>query len=152
MAFLAGLYASTRLEELAQTGWPEVAKRDFLNQQFRAQHQHYMHHYAGAQWLIVESDAAAVGRLYFVHWPQEIRIIDIALMPAARNKGFGSALLQDLIDEAISAGKSVSIHVERMNPALSLYARLGFQQVEDKGVYLLMAHQGGHADPSRALT
>lgn len=151
MAFLAGLYASTRLEELAQTGWPEVAKRDFLNQQFRAQHQHYMRHYAGAQWLIVESDAVAVGRLYFVHWPKEIRIIDIALMPAARNKGFGSALLQDLIDEAISAGKSVSIHVERMNPALSLYARLGFQQVEDKGVYLLMAHPGGHADPSRAL-
>ena len=149
--FLSALYASTRMEELAQTGWPETAKRDFLNQQFLAQHQHYMRHYPGAQWLIVECDAAAAGRLYFVHWPQEIRIIDIALMPEARGKGFGTALLEDIIEDAISAGKAVSIHVERMNPALSLYRRLGFQEIEDKGVYLLMEHPGGQADPTHTL-
>ena len=38
-----------------------------------------------------------------------------------------------------AAGKPVSIHVERFNPELRLYARLGFRQVEDKGVYLLMS-------------
>lgn len=151
MAFLADLYASTRMEELAQTNWPEAAKRDFLNQQFLAQHQHYMRHYAGARWLIVECDAAAAGRLYFVHWPREIRIIDIALMPEARGKGFGTALLEDIIDEAISAGKAISIHVDRMNPALSLYRRLGFQEIEDKGVYLLMEHPGGQADPTHTI-
>jgi hypothetical protein len=32
----------------------------------------------------------------------------------------------------------LSIHVERFNPALRLYERLGFREVEDKGVYLLM--------------
>ncbi len=151
MVFLAALYTSTRMEELAQTGWPEAAKCGFLNQQFLAQHQHYMRHYAGAHWLIVECDATAVGRLYFVHWPQEIRIIDIALMPEARGKGFGTALLEDVIEEAISAGKAISIHVERMNPALSLYRRLGFQEIEDKGVYLLMEHPGGAADPTHTI-
>jgi ribosomal protein S18 acetylase RimI-like enzyme len=134
--FLADLYASTRMEELAQTGWPETAKRDFLDQQFTAQHAHYMRHYPGAEWLIVEREEAAIGRLYFAHWTRECRIIDIAFIPDARNKGFGSAVLGDLVDRV--GEKIVSIHVERMNPALSLYRRLGFEIAEDKGVYLLL--------------
>jgi hypothetical protein len=73
--FLADLYASTRMEELAQTGWPETAKRDFLDQQVTAQHAHYMRHYPGAEWLIVEREEAAIGRLYFAHWTRECRII-----------------------------------------------------------------------------
>jgi hypothetical protein len=32
----------------------------------------------------------------------------------------------------------VSIHVEKLNPAMGLYRRLGFICVEDKGVYDLM--------------
>ena len=124
------------MEELAQTGWPEAAKGDFLGQQFTAQHTHYMRHYPGAEWLVVEHEAAAIGRLYFVHWTRECRIIDIAFMPQARNRGFGSAVLGDLIDQAEE--KVISIHVERMNPALSLYRRLGFETAEDKGVYLLL--------------
>ena len=39
------------------------------------------------------------------------------------------------------AGKPLRIHVERMNPALGLYERLGFEQVEDRGVYWLMEWQ-----------
>ena len=135
-SFLAELYASTRMEELAPTGWPETAKRDFLAQQFTAQHTHYMRHYPDAVWLIVEYNAAAIGRLYFVHWPRECRVIDIAFLPTARGKGFGSAVLDDLIEQA--GEKIVSIHVERMNPALSLYRRLGFEIADDKGVYLLL--------------
>ena len=87
------LYASTRREELAQTGWPESAKEAFLGQQFTAQHAHYMRHYPDAEWLVVEREAAAIGRLYFVHWSRESRI---TFMPQARNRGFGSAVLGDL--------------------------------------------------------
>ncbi|WP_245262846.1 GNAT family N-acetyltransferase [Mesorhizobium sp. LSHC432A00] len=47
-------------------------------------------------------------------------------------------MLADLIDEAAAAGKSVSIHVEKNNPARRLYKRLGFTVAEDKGVYDLM--------------
>ncbi|MCV3238429.1 GNAT family N-acetyltransferase [Mesorhizobium sp. ZC-5] len=139
--FLADLYASTRMEELAQTGWPEQAKREFLAQQFTAQHAHYMRHYSGAEWLVVERGGSAIGRLYFVHWARECRIIDIAFLPRARHKGFGTAALRDLIDQA--GDRTVSIHVERMNPALALYRRLGFEIAEDKGVYLLLERRRG---------
>jgi ribosomal protein S18 acetylase RimI-like enzyme len=42
------------------------------------------------------------------------------------------------MDEAAAAGKAVTIHVEKNNPAMRLYRRLGFRTEEDKGVYDLM--------------
>ena len=46
--------------------------------------------------------------------------------------------LRDLMDEAAAAGKDVSIHVAKFNPAMRLYRRLGFAIEDDKGVYDLM--------------
>jgi ribosomal protein S18 acetylase RimI-like enzyme len=43
--------------------------------------------------------------------------------------------MQDLIDEADAAGKAVSIHVEKNNPARRLYERLGFVVAGEQGVY-----------------
>lgn len=139
--FLSDLYASTRWGELAPTGWHDAQKREFLAQQFAAQHAHYMQHYPQAEWLLIEKAGADVGRLYVVQWPRELRIIDIALIPAARRLGIGSAVLGDLIARA--AGNPVTIHVERANRALSLYRRLGFREIEDKGVYLLLERPHG---------
>jgi len=70
--------------------------------------------------------------------PAKIRIIDIALLPEHRGNGVGTSLLRDLLAEGESGGKRVTIHVERFNPALRLYERLGFSVAEDKGVYLLL--------------
>jgi ribosomal protein S18 acetylase RimI-like enzyme len=67
-----------------------------------------------------------------------IRIIEIALLPEHRRAGIGTKLLRELQDEARTAGKALTIHVEKFNPALRLYQRLGFQQIEDKGVYLFL--------------
>lgn len=137
--FLSRLYASTRMEELAVTSWTDAQKSAFLDMQYQAQHAHYRKHYPEADWLVVERDSEDIGRLYIERWPSQHRIIDIAFLPAHRRKGYGSALLRDLIDEAWLAGKSTSIHVEKNNPARRLYVELGFTVVEDKGVYDLMA-------------
>jgi GNAT superfamily N-acetyltransferase len=138
LPFLSRVYASTRAEELAVTSWTEAQKTAFLDMQFRAQHTHYIKHYSQADWLVVMSGAADIGRLYVERWRNQYCIIDISLLPAFRRKGFGAALLSDLIDEASAAGKAVSIHVEKNNPARRLYTRLGFVVTEDMGVYDLM--------------
>ena len=93
-----------------------------------------MRHYPGAEWLVVEREAAAIGRLYFVHWSRESRIR--LLHAAGPQQGFRFGGSWGSVDEAKE--KVISIHVERMNPALSLYRRLGFETAEDKGVYLLL--------------
>jgi RimJ/RimL family protein N-acetyltransferase len=143
LPFAAALYASTRAEELAQTGWPIEQQQAFLAQQHEAQHHHYRSHYDGAEWLIVERGGEAIGRLYLVEWTSELRIIDIALVPDVRGEGIGGALVADVMARAAEAGKAVSAHVERNNPALRLYARLGFTLAEDKGVYWLLEWRPG---------
>jgi ribosomal protein S18 acetylase RimI-like enzyme len=136
--FLRAVYASTRAEELARVPWSDEQKRAFIDHQFAAQDAHYRQHYPTAQYSIIEVRDAPAGRLYVDRWEEEIRIMDIALLPEHRRVGIGTKLLGQLQDEARAAGKALTIHVEKFNPALSLYQRLGFQQIEDQGVYLFL--------------
>jgi ribosomal protein S18 acetylase RimI-like enzyme len=138
LPFLARLYASTRTEELAVVPWPAQHKAAFVDMQFRAQHAHYEEHYPRADRLLISSAGEAIGRLYVDRWAREHRIVDIAFLPEHRGKGFGTALLRDLLDEAADARKAMSIHVEKFNPAQRLYRRLGFVKAGEQGVYDLM--------------
>ena len=141
--FLLALYSSTRDEELAGVPWNAEQKAAFLRMQFDAQHQHYQEHYGGASFDVILVDGELAGRLYVARWPRDIRIVDMALMTAFRRRGIGTELIGGLQQEAAASGRTLSIHVERMNPALSLYERLGFRIAEDKGVYYFMEWRAG---------
>ena len=136
--FLLQVYASTRAEELELTGWDENQKAAFVAMQFEAQDSYYRQHYPGAQWSVILIDNQPAGRLYLHPRENEIRIMEITLLPAYRGRGSGSRLLQQVLADGTRSGRSVTIHVERFNPALNLYQRLGFQLLEDKGVYLFL--------------
>jgi ribosomal protein S18 acetylase RimI-like enzyme len=138
LPFLARLYASTRMEELAVTDWSDAQKAAFLQSQFDAQHAHYRKHYSRSDFFVIEQAGEPVGRLYLARWDSEHRIVDIALLPEHRGGGLGTALLRDLLDEAAAAHKAVTIHVEKFNPALTLYRRLGFVVAGEQGAYDLM--------------
>lgn len=137
-ALLARVYASTRADEVASTGWPIAQQQAFLQMQFEAQDKHYREHYPDALWLIIQKGILPAGRLYLEDWTRELRIIDIAFLPEFRGRGWGEAILRDLMDATGATGRAVSIHVEKTNPAMRLYERLGFKTAEDKGVYDLM--------------
>jgi ribosomal protein S18 acetylase RimI-like enzyme len=136
--FLFDLYASTRADELDRTGWNEVTKRAFLQMQFDAQHTHYTTYFSDASFDIVERDGRPIGRLYVHRQASQVRIMDIALLPEWRNAGIGTALLRVILDEAGSTGAVVTLHVERTNPAKGLYDRLGFVEVSDDGLNVMM--------------
>jgi ribosomal protein S18 acetylase RimI-like enzyme len=136
--FLLRVYASTREEELRVVDWSDEQKAAFVQQQFEAQDAYYREHYDPASFDVIEVDGEPAGRLYVARWEDEIRIMDIALIPEHRGRGTGTALLRDLLDEGARSGKRVSIHVEMNNPALRLYERLGFAPIEERGVYLLL--------------
>lgn len=155
--FLVALYTSTRWQELAPVAWPEAAKRDFLAQQCRLQHAHYLQHYGGAEMLLLVADRSAmtrmglaaeqsaamvrigdsepVGRVYYRGGDTEIRLMDIALLPPYCGRGIGSVLLKALQTEASTAAIELNLHVEPNNPAQRLYQRLGFHLVEQRGIY-----------------
>jgi ribosomal protein S18 acetylase RimI-like enzyme len=106
--------------------------------QFTAQDRYYHDQMPDASYHVVLVDGEAAGRLYVDRREDEIHVIDIALLPEHRGHGLGTSLMREVLAEADAAGKRVTIHVERFNPALRLYERLGFAQIEDQGVYLLL--------------
>lgn len=136
--FLQRVYASTRAGELQQVDWDAKQKDDFLAMQFNAQHTHYMEHFPDASFQVILDGEEPIGRLYVDRRSDEIRVIDIALLPEFQRAGIGTGLLETVLAEGRERGLPVRIHVEKFNPALHLYQRLGFRHIEDQGVYLLM--------------
>jgi ribosomal protein S18 acetylase RimI-like enzyme len=136
--FLLQVYASTREEELRLVDWSADQKAAFVRMQFDAQDAYYREHYRPATFDVIDVDGEPVGRFYVARWKDEIRIMDIALLPEHRGNGVGTSLLRDLLAEADAAGKSTTIHVEKHNPALRLYERLGFAAADDRGVYVFL--------------
>lgn len=137
------VYASTRVEELAPLDWSDVQKDAFLRQQFDAQTKHYAAHYGDARFQVIECEGEGAGRLIVWHGPDEIRVVDIALLPAFRRRGIGERLLAAVLDDAAARRLPVCIHVEHSNPARRLYARLGFVPIAEQGPYLRLEWRSG---------
>lgn len=140
------IYASTREEELAVVPWDEPTKEAFLRMQFNAQHSYYQATFPDASYDLIVSDGKVLGRLYVDRGDKAWLVIDIALLPEHRGQGIGTRLLGEILAEATTAGMPVQIHVERYNPARHLYDRLGFRQIDDQGVYLLLEREPAAAD------
>ena len=136
--FLRRLFASTREAELSLLDWDAGQRDAFLRMQFVAQRRHYEEHYPGASFQVVLIDGAPAGRLYVARWPEEIRVVDIALLPEYRDLGVGTLLLERILSEGGAERKRVTVHVERANPARRLYERLGFSSTTDDGIHILM--------------
>jgi ribosomal protein S18 acetylase RimI-like enzyme len=138
LPFLQQVYASTRESEMTLISWSEAEKQAFLESQFTAQHAHYQTYYVKACFDVIERDGQPIGRLYVDHWEREIRIVDIALLPEYRGQGTGAHLIGQIQSQAAAVRKTVSIHVEKYNPAYKLYDRLGFVKTSETGVYDLL--------------
>jgi len=136
--FLMRLYASTREQEMTPVPWSAEQKQAFLASQFEAQRSHYRTHIADAAFDVIEHRGVAVGRLYLEARQTQLYIVDIALLPEWRGKGIGSAIMQAVMTTAAAGGRGVGIMVEKFNPALRLYRRLGFTDIANHEVYLEM--------------
>lgn len=135
--FLRGLYASLREDELVSVPWPPTAKQSFLDSQFALQHQHYVHHYRDADFLLIEQDDQSIGR-YYVQRPaaHDFVIIDISLERHARGQGIAGGLIGHTQQQARECGAGVQLHVQYDNTgAQRLYERLGFSVAADEGAY-----------------
>jgi ribosomal protein S18 acetylase RimI-like enzyme len=132
------IYASTREEELAVVPWDAATKQAFLRMQFTAQDTDYRGNYPGASYDLVVAGEEVLGRLYVDRGAAAWLVLDLALLPQYRGRGIGTALLSGVLADAAAAGKPVHMHVEQFNPARRLYDRLGFQQIAEQGIYLLL--------------
>ncbi len=139
--FLLELYASTRREEVAAWGWEKGQQDAFLQMQFQAQSRSYQLQFPGADHCILLHEGELIGRLLVHRTDQEIRLVDIALLPAFRGQGHGGAIICDLQAEAAAGGKPLRLSVLPQSPARRLYERLGFTVTAEDNQHCAMTWQ-----------
>ena len=141
--FLLSIYAATRAHELAQAKWEEGQQAAFVKWQFDLQRREYDVRFPDADYYVIMIDDCPAGRIWIGRDDQQIRLLDIAILPEFQNRGAGTLLLRRLIDESKRAGKALRHMVFVLNPdAHRFYERLGFVVIEEFGAYKHMEFRG----------
>ena len=139
---LLRIYASTREDEMAMVPWNEDEKQSFLQMQFTAQTTDYESRFPDSEHSIIVADEEDAGRIWIDRRPDEIRLLDITVLPKFRNGGVGKLMLEQLQAEAAASATALRHSVFNTNlDALRLYERMDFVVVEDFETYVLMEWQ-----------
>ena len=136
--FLLLLFASAREIELENLNWDGAQRKTFLEMQFNAQQTHYQDHFPERKHHLILLDNQPIGMIDTAYGPEEIRVLDIILRPESRNCGIGTSLMSNLLEESDRSARPVRLYVEKFNPVLTLYKRLGFRVIDDTGVHYHM--------------
>jgi GNAT superfamily N-acetyltransferase len=135
-AFLLSVYDSTRADELSQAEWREGQKELFIKWQFDLQRREYDARFPDAEYNVIMIDDRPAGRIWIGRDSEQIRLLDIALLPEFQNHGAGTILLRRLIEEAARTKKPLRHMVFVLNnDAHRFYERLGFVAIEELGAY-----------------
>jgi ribosomal protein S18 acetylase RimI-like enzyme len=151
--FLLRVYAASRADEMALVDWDETQKLSFLRSQFEAQAAQYHGRFPDAEYSIILYGERPVGRFWIGRTPEQIRLLDIAILPEFQNRGVGAALLKSLVAESEATAKPLRHMVFKLNTAaLRFYERFGFAPIEDVGAYIHMERRPASAEPVRATS
>jgi ribosomal protein S18 acetylase RimI-like enzyme len=128
-AFIEALYFETQrwiIERLF--GW---RGDDVERQKFEA-------FYNEGSTRVIVFDSKDVGWISVTSDDDETEIQQIYLSPRVQNKGIGTRIISDIIDEARASGRRVTLSTAKINPAIRLYERLGFRQSGETEFKILM--------------
>ena len=140
-SFLFQIFAATRAEEMARVPWDNSLKQAFLWSQFQAQSEQYRIKYPAGDFSIILLDNQPAGRLYLGRLDDQLRIIDLALLPEFRRQGIAGKIMADLMAESRQKQKPIRVYVESFNPTLSWFFKLGFQKIDGDEVYYFLEWQ-----------
>lgn len=151
--FLFGVYARSRAGEMALVSWDDAQKHAFLRQQFEAQREQYFERFPDAEYSVILYRDHPVGRIWIGRSPEEIRLLDIAILPEFQNQGIGAVLVGALMEEARGANLPLRHMVFKLNTdAIRFYERLGFTLLDDAGAYFHMERLPAAAQETLSAT
>ena len=106
----------------------------FISMQYSAMSRSYPQ----ADCTIILRGHVPIGRTIVDRRPDELRLVDISLLPEHRNCGIGAFVVKQLLAESHDSKVPVRLHVFKYGDAVRFYERLGFQLIEEDGSYLKM--------------
>jgi len=102
--------------------------QSLLDMQYAAQTEGHGAQHPNALYYIIEKTGTACGRLVLDFTETEVRIIDVALIPEAQDKGIGPTVLGAVQNVAGQLGAPVVLVTQRINTrAVRVYEKLGFR-------------------------
>jgi ribosomal protein S18 acetylase RimI-like enzyme len=122
-AFLYVLHKAAMKASVARMwGWDEAWQQDYFRQKFDP-----------AKRQVLQWQGQDVGTLSVSEEEDELYVALISILPEFQGRGWGTAVLRQLIHDAQQSGKTVTLHVLKTNPeAQKLYERLGLQVVAEE--------------------
>ena len=133
--FMAQLFYSTKTL-FYELGLPSEVVEIMLEQQYRLQQASYREQYPNANTYILFYHQQAVGKVMLDISEYRIHLVDFIIIPSMRGRGFGSAILAAIKQEAMKRHLPIGLSVERENTqAKKLYLQHGFKLESYSGAY-----------------
>jgi len=127
--FIRRLILETVAGQLGASAWPEPMRSHLLGIQYTARRQSHRVNYPEAASQVIQADGADAGWAVVNTLPDEVRLVDIMVLPELRGRGIGTAVIREILAVGAAAGKPVRLNVDIMNRgAFQLYERLGFRR------------------------
>jgi ribosomal protein S18 acetylase RimI-like enzyme len=102
---------------------------------------HFRAHFDVSIRRVIEYQGQAVGFLDVIEEEGRTLLASIRIAPEFQQRGIGTFLIRDILNAAALRGVPVVLRVLRVNPARSLYERLGFEIVGASDThYTMTAH------------
>jgi GNAT superfamily N-acetyltransferase len=150
-AFLRATHDAARHWEFAvllQNGQDDLYHK-VMAQQYASQHAAYSSKFPAAHYGVIEYAGKPIGRLYVDYRDDEVRVLDIGILPDYRGHGIGQIVLKGICIEAGMRRLPVRLHVHFLSRARALYDALGFVQTGAEGPHCQMEWR--HGDPDALL-
>jgi RimJ/RimL family protein N-acetyltransferase len=131
------LFCDSRLPEWYIVQMDPAVRARLTQHQFQAQTETYLARFPRARFDIIELGGERIGRIVVNRPGPHLHLVDHNIVPALRNKGIGTAVMQALMEEARGAGIPFRLKVASSNdPSLRLYLRLGFKPIQEVPAYI----------------
>lgn len=151
-AFLIALYATTREDDAMHAGrsceiGPLPVETEFDAQRAEGQRRH-----PRSRRQIIETGGLPIGRLWLAPERDALHVLDIALIPALRGCGIGTACLRGVLDDARAGQFAVRLQMLAGNRARTLVQRLGFVVTGTRGPHHQLRWMPPPRRPAPALS
>ncbi|WP_426791657.1 GNAT family N-acetyltransferase [Sphingobacterium sp. WOUb80] len=89
---------------------------------------------------IIEYNRTSIGLLKIERKQDSIELIQIQIDPLYQGRGIGKKIFEQIINEANSEKRSITLQVLKVNKAQRLYVKLGFKIMEESHDSYLMKY------------